>query len=57
MEVARFRFETMEQRSRSLVWRQFDSDEFFIDENGVIVAKNLRGFELHRKIDEHVESF
>ena len=30
---------------------------FLIDENGVIVAKNLRGFELHRKIDEHVESF
>ena len=30
---------------------------FLIDENGVIVAKNLRGFELHRKIDQHVESF
>ena len=30
---------------------------FLIDENGVIVAKNLRGFELHRKIDEHVASF
>lgn len=30
---------------------------FLIDENGVIVAKNLRGFELHRQIDQHVESF
>ena len=30
---------------------------FLVDENGVIVAKNLRGFELHRKIDEHVASF
>jgi len=30
---------------------------FLIDENGVIVAKNLRGFELHRKIDQHVASF
>lgn len=30
---------------------------FLIDENGVIVAKNLRGFELHRQIDQHVASF
>ena len=30
---------------------------FLIDENGVILAKNLRGFELHRQIDKHVESF
>lgn len=30
---------------------------FLIDENGVILAKNLRGFELHRQIDQHVESF
>ena len=30
---------------------------FLVDENGVIVGKNLRGFELHRQIDKHVESF
>ena len=30
---------------------------FLIDENGVIVAKNLRGFELHRQIDQYVASF
>jgi thiol-disulfide isomerase/thioredoxin len=30
---------------------------FLIDEKGVILAKNLRGFELHRQIDQHVESF
>lgn len=30
---------------------------FLIDENGVILAKNLRGFELHRQIDQHVASF
>ena len=30
---------------------------FLIDENGVIVAKNLRGFDLHRQIDQHVKSF
>jgi thiol-disulfide isomerase/thioredoxin len=30
---------------------------FLIDENGVILAKNLRGFDLHRQIDQHVESF
>ena len=30
---------------------------FLIDENGVIVGKNLRGFELHRQIDKHVKSF
>ena len=29
---------------------------FLVDENGVIVAKNLRGFELHRHIDKHVKS-
>lgn len=29
---------------------------FLIDENGVIVAKNLRGLELHKKIDEYVKS-
>lgn len=28
---------------------------FLIDENGVIVAKSLRGFELHRQIDQHVK--
>lgn len=26
---------------------------FLINENGIIVAKNLRGFDLHVKIDEH----
>lgn len=30
---------------------------FLIDENGVIVAKNLRGLELHKKLDEYVKSF
>lgn len=30
---------------------------FLIDENGVIVGKNLRGIELHRQIDKHVKSF
>ena len=29
---------------------------FLLDENGIIVAKNLRGFELHRHIDKHVKS-
>ena len=29
---------------------------FLLDENGIIVAKNLRGFELHRHIDNHVKS-
>jgi len=29
---------------------------FLLDENGIVVAKNLRGFELHRKIDQHVKS-
>lgn len=29
---------------------------FLIDENGVIVAKNLRGLELHTKIDGYVKS-
>ena len=28
---------------------------FLVDENGVIVAKNLRGMELHIQIDQHVE--
>ena len=30
---------------------------FLIDENGMILGKNLRGFELHRQIDKHVKSF
>lgn len=30
---------------------------FLIDENGIIVAKNLRGIELHRQIDKYVEKF
>jgi thiol-disulfide isomerase/thioredoxin len=30
---------------------------FLIDENGIIVAKNLRGLELHKKLDEYVKSF
>ncbi|MDG1260147.1 MAG: TlpA disulfide reductase family protein [Flavobacteriales bacterium] len=30
---------------------------FLIDENGVIVAKNLRGQELDRHIDQYVKSF
>ena len=30
---------------------------FLLDENGVILAKNLRGMELHRQIDLHVKSF
>jgi peroxiredoxin len=30
---------------------------FLIDENGIIVAKNLRGIELHRQIDKFVEKF
>ena len=29
---------------------------FLIDQKGVIVAKNLRGLELHTKIDEYVKS-
>ncbi len=29
---------------------------FLIDENGIIVAKNLRGLELHTKIDAYVKS-
>ncbi|MEZ4799519.1 MAG: TlpA disulfide reductase family protein [Flavobacteriales bacterium] len=29
---------------------------FLIDENGVIVGKNLRGLELHTAIDKHVKS-
>ena len=28
---------------------------FLLDENGVIVGKGLRGFELHRQIDQHVK--
>ena len=27
---------------------------FLVDENGIIVAKNLRGMELHIQIDRHV---
>jgi thiol-disulfide isomerase/thioredoxin len=29
---------------------------FLIDENGIIVAKNLRGLELHKQLDLHVKS-
>jgi len=29
---------------------------FLLDENGIIVAKNLRGFGLHTNIDKHVKS-
>ena len=29
---------------------------FLIDENGIIVAKDLRGFDLHANIDKHVKS-
>lgn len=29
---------------------------FLVDEKGIIVAKNLRGLELHKKIDEYVKS-
>jgi hypothetical protein len=27
---------------------------FLVDQNGVIIARNLRGIELHRQIDRHV---
>ena len=27
---------------------------YLVDENGVIIGKNLRGMELHRQIDRHV---
>jgi thiol-disulfide isomerase/thioredoxin len=30
---------------------------FLIDENGIIVAKNLRGLELHKQLDMYVKSF
>jgi hypothetical protein len=30
---------------------------FLIDENGTIVGKNLRGMELHMKLDEFVAKF
>ena len=30
---------------------------FLIDENGVVIAKNLRGMELHRQVDLHVARF
>ena len=30
---------------------------FLVDQNGIIVAKNLRGIELHRQIDKYVEKF
>ncbi len=30
---------------------------FLVDHNGIIVAKNLRGIELHRQIDKYVEKF
>lgn len=29
---------------------------FLIDENGIILAKNLRGLELHKQLDMHVKS-
>ena len=29
---------------------------FLIDENGIIVAKELRGMALHMKLDEYVSS-
>ncbi len=29
---------------------------FLIDEKGIIVAKNLRGLELHKELDKHVKS-
>lgn len=29
---------------------------FLLDENGIIVAKDLRGFDLHLNIDKHVKS-
>lgn len=29
---------------------------FLIDENGIIVAKNLRGLELHKELDKHIKS-
>lgn len=29
---------------------------FLVDENGIIVGKNLRGMELHSQIDQHVKS-
>lgn len=29
---------------------------FLIDENGIIIAKNLRGLELHKQLDMHVKS-
>jgi len=29
---------------------------FLLDENGIVVAKDLRGFELHRNIDKYVKS-
>lgn len=30
---------------------------FLIDENGIIVGKNLRGMELHKALDQYVKSF
>ena len=30
---------------------------FIVDPNGIIVAKNLRGIELHRQLDKYVTSF
>ena len=30
---------------------------FLIDENGIIIAKNLRGTVLHQELDKHVKSF
>ena len=30
---------------------------FLLDPNGIIVAKDLRGIELHRQLDKYVKSF
>ena len=30
---------------------------FLVDPNGIIVAKHLRGIELHRQLDKFVTSF
>lgn len=30
---------------------------FLIDENGIILAKSLRGFDLDREVDKHVKAF
>ena len=35
---------------------KFFVNQRLIDENGIIVAKNLRGLELHKQLDMHVKS-